>query len=249
MPQLPSSLRLVPTDATIEQMAFARLTNEKYALLIVVVLGVSGAAGGWWYQQSLQRRPLQLWGHDAARLVLQAPRVELWRLKPLAKTDSAKADLTTADGEAFRIVDRIDVSQARGFLHLRHSLVSDHSFDWPPRVGADRESWRYALRFSDGDHVATLLISDDFHHAMLAETGAEASIGPIADGIEELINEQMRDGGSKPVDDPSSFIPHLSSYLIIHLGPQFVGFGAHAQLRLLEHHRRVRAHTACEPDV
>jgi hypothetical protein len=188
MADLPSTA----TDATIELMTSSRLIDGKFALLAVVVLGVAGAVGGWWYQQSLQHRPLKLWGHDAARLFLQAPQVELWRLEPVAKMASLAPDFVAANGDAFRIRERVDVSKARGFLHLRHSLVSDHSFDWSAETSSGPRTWRYALRFSDGDRVATLLVSDDFHDAMLAETGAEASISPVAGGIEDLFNEQLR---------------------------------------------------------
>jgi hypothetical protein len=92
--------------------------------------------------------------------------------------------------------DRIDVSHAPGFLHLRHSLIGDNSFDWSVPEMSPRATWTYGLHFVDGDRTATLLISDDFHQAMLAETGARASIAPIASAIEELFNEQMKNEGS-----------------------------------------------------
>lgn len=174
-------------------MASSRLIDGKLALLVVVGLGVSGAAGGWWYQQKQQRRPLQVWGHEAARLFLQAPQVELWRLTPLAPMASLRVDLVTAEGEQLHATARANVSHARGFLHLRHSLVSDNSFDWSAPEHPDNATWRYALHFVDGDRTATLLISDDYRAAMLAETGARATIVPIASAIEQLFGEQMSD--------------------------------------------------------
>ena len=176
-------------------MASPKRIDGKLAILIVVILGVSGAAGGWWYQQNQQRRPLERWGRDAAQLFLKAPRVELLRLTPAAPTASLRIDVVTADGERFHATDRINVSQAPGFLHLRHSLVSDNSFDWSTAEKASRATWRYALHFVDGDHAATLLIADDYHTAMLAETGAQVSIGPLASAIDELFSEQMKDEG------------------------------------------------------
>jgi hypothetical protein len=171
-------------------MTSPRFSDGKLALFLVLGLGVAGAAGGWWYQQSLQRRPIRLWGRDAAVLFVSAPQAELWRLEAHAKTGSP--DFAAADGEAFRVLHKVNVSQARGFLHLRHSLLSDHSFDWSADTASGRRNWRYALRFIDGDRVATLLISDDFQHAMLAETSAAASISPIAHGIKTLFDEQLR---------------------------------------------------------
>ncbi|HWB10867.1 MAG TPA: hypothetical protein VG826_16675 [Pirellulales bacterium] len=163
--------------------------DGKLALVLVLALGVAGAAGGWWYQKGLQRRPIRLWGHEAASLLINAPHAELWRLEPQSDATS-KPDFMAADGEAFRVVENVDVSQARGFLHLRHSLLSDHSFDWSAD-SSRRKNWRYALRFVDGDRLATLLVSDDFQGTMLGETSAHASIVPIAAGVKKLFEEQL----------------------------------------------------------
>lgn len=170
-------------------MTSAKWIDGKLALLVVLGLGVAGAAGGWWYQQGLQRRPIRLWGYEAATLFISAPHVELWRLEPGAEA----ADVMIADGEGFRAVEKVDVSQAHGFLHLRHSLLSDPSFDWSSENSRPK-GWRFALRFSDGSRIAMLLISEDFQHAMLAETRAEASIAPIADGVKKLFEEQLGRG-------------------------------------------------------
>jgi len=165
--------------------------DGKLALLVVMFLGVAGAAGGWWYQRGLQRRPILLWRHEAADLFVNAPHAELWRLEPQSGT-TPTSDVVTAGGKAFRAVKKVDVSEARGFLHLRHSLLSDPSFDWSADTSGPK-NWRYALRFVEGDRVATLLISDDYEHAMLSETSAEASIVPIAGAVKKLFKEQLRE--------------------------------------------------------
>lgn len=160
--------------------------GSKLILLAVLAMSLAGAGGGWWYQQSLQRRPLQLWGHEAATLMLRAPTVELWRLKPVTEGKPAAIRIA-AQGDAFEAGKRIDVSRAPGFLHLRHSLLSDYSFDWLESA-SDKHDWRYALRFADNERTATVLFSDDFHYALLEETGAAASIKPIAAGVEKLFD-------------------------------------------------------------
>jgi hypothetical protein len=138
---------------------------------------------------ALQQRPIHLWGREAAVLFVNAPRAELWRLETPPETPS-EAELVTADGQRFRVAEKVDVSQARGFLHLRHSLLSDHSFDWSADTSGSK-NWRYAVRFVDGDRIATLLVSDDFRYAMLGKTSAEASIVPIAGGVKKLFEEQL----------------------------------------------------------
>ncbi|HQU47211.1 MAG TPA: hypothetical protein PK867_30690, partial [Pirellulales bacterium] len=102
-----------------------RLISGKYALLAVVALGLAGAVGGWWYRQSLQRRPLALWGHEAASLMVRAHSVELCRLEQVTKV--ALSIAIKADGHAYQRVNCVDAARIRGFLHLRHSLLNDYS--------------------------------------------------------------------------------------------------------------------------
>lgn len=173
-------------------MSPPKLIDGKYVLLVVLAVGLAGSGGGWWYHQSLQRRPLQLWRGEAAGLFLQAPRVELWQVEKVNPPASPPHQLTTANGDAYRVLKRTNVSRAPGFLHLRHSLLNHYSFNWSDAADGERD-WRYALRFVDGVRAATLLVSADFQYAMLAESGAAASIRPIAGGVELLLNEQLND--------------------------------------------------------
>ncbi|HET6883281.1 MAG TPA: hypothetical protein VFI31_24135 [Pirellulales bacterium] len=161
----------------------------KYVLFAIVLLGVAGGGGGWWYHQHLQRRPLILWGAEAANLILRAPDVELCRLQKKAPAGGASINLLVANGETYEATDCKDATRMRGFLHLRHSLLNDYSFDWSDPESAQRE-WRYVLRFRDGPKTATILVSDDFGYVQLAETGAKACIQPIAEGVEQVLGLQ-----------------------------------------------------------
>lgn len=163
-----------------------RLIDGKYALLVVIALGVAGAGGGWWYQHNLQRHSLELWGHDAARLMLNAPEVDLCTLEQTSGTSLSTK--IVIEGQSYVTEDCGSVAGRRGFVHLRHSLLNDYSFDWPdPAAGAKR--WRYLLRFRDGEKTARLVLADDFHYAMLLETGATACIKPIAAGMKTVLHE------------------------------------------------------------
>lgn len=170
----------------------ANRVDSKYVLLVVVGLGVLGAGGGWWYRHRLQRRPLELWGAQAAGLMVHAPDVEVCLLEPA--TDDGIANAIRADGKTYQTTGCLSGARLPGFLHLRHSLVNDHSFDWNDVTAADSD-WRYAIRFHDGGRTATVLISASFHHALLAETGAKASIQPIASGIEQVIGHAWQANG------------------------------------------------------
>lgn len=171
----------------------ASRVDGKYVLLAVLALGVIGAGGGWWYRKSLQRRPLELWGGEAAGLFIQARDVEICRLRAVVNDDD---NIIRAEGKAYRAVDCVDADLLRGFVHLRHSLLNDHSFDWAD-VSDRGSDWLYIMRFRDGGKTATLLISADCRYALLAENGAKASVKPIASGIEQVIGGAWTKGGDE----------------------------------------------------
>lgn len=163
-----------------------RLIDGKYVLLAVFILGLAGAGGGWWYQHNLQRRPLELWGSDAARLILYSPEVEFCDLRQ-SSGDSLSAAVTM-DGQSYVAENCRSVVGMPGFVHLRHSLLTDHSFDWTDlATGAKR--WRSLLRFRNGEKTITLVLADDFRYAMLRETGATACITPIASGMKTVLRQ------------------------------------------------------------
>jgi hypothetical protein len=164
-----------------------RLVEGKYVLLAVLAIGIAGAGGGWWYHQSLQRRPLKLWGRDAARLILQAPDVEFCQLQPAA--DQSQPATIFIDEKSYEVHGCRNVARRPGFLHLRHSLMNDYSFDWsdsPVRL----MRCKYLLRFRDGEKTATLAVADDYEYAKLLETGATGSIRPIASGMADVLSQE-----------------------------------------------------------
>jgi hypothetical protein len=178
-----------PTDETPPE---PKLIEGKYAILAVLIIGLAGAIGGWWYRSQLQRRAIALWGLESAELMQHAPSVELLKLTPLSNDAERDAENRLSFGDArLGIAERIDVSQAPGLVHLRHSLISDQSFVWSAPLDACQPHWPYALRFAGDKRSATLLVDFDCRQALLAERNARASIEPMAQGLEVFVNEQL----------------------------------------------------------
>ena len=103
-----------------------------------VVCGILGiavclAAFAIWFQWRQTRRCLDFYGATVARSIQSAPRVELWDL-------AAGGDLARPEP-----VHRLDVSTARGLVHLRRGLVEDANFAWGDAAAAP--SWDVALAF------------------------------------------------------------------------------------------------------
>lgn len=161
-----------------------RMIEGKHALLAVLAIGVVGAGAGWWYQHSLQRRPLALWGGNAARLMLYAPDVAFCELEQTPGEPSS--DSIVIAGERYFEHDRQDAARRPGFIHLRNSLLHDYGFDWSDAATGARR-WRSMLRFRQDDQTATLVFSDDFQYVMLVETGATACLRPIASGMRDVL--------------------------------------------------------------
>ena len=108
----------------------------------LLLLGITAGVVGIWYQRGQTQRCLAFYGPEAARMVTSAPVVEVWALAPAAESGVLVA------------LERADVSQAPGLVHLRRGLVEDANFRWQgrPSTGAGRlpaESWDRALVFAD----------------------------------------------------------------------------------------------------
>ena len=118
------------------------------------VRGWGAAVTGIWFQWGQTRRCLEFYGPRVARLIAEAPRVELWTLKPGSSPRRLLA------------VGRQDVSQAPGLVHLRRGLVEDANFRWeevgdkvaPLPVAA----WEKALVFTtpEAEESAAVLAID-----------------------------------------------------------------------------------------
>lgn len=158
-------------------------------------LGFLGAAVSWWYYQQLQRRPLELWGTDSAALMMRAPRATALKLAPAGDEPPDNGPSTgeslAFDGQRWTISERRDVSQARGFSHIRHSLVHGRSFAWDDPPDDRHPQWTYGLEFTEGDRTATLLFDFDLGQAILLERGARVSIQPIVAGLDPFFREQF----------------------------------------------------------
>jgi hypothetical protein len=168
----------------------------------VLVLALVLATIAWFYARTSDRRAQQAWGAERAALVVMAPRAELWVLsadnadpgntRPVDKaSDDTRIDV---DGHALSIVQRHNISAARGVLHLRRGLIDDTSFDWDRADDECGPQWTHALSFADGDEVVTLLVSLDCPRVRLAETGQELSTRPIAGAVREFVAEQVGAG-------------------------------------------------------
>lgn len=178
-----------------------RTVSGKWIILVFLVLALALASGAWEYYYRLQQRPLALWGAQAARLIIQAPEVEGWLLADANAEDKTEGveevQAITIGSRRLRVVERRELGDARGLLHLRKALMNDRSFDWDAEAPKDVD-WRYGLKFAKGSETATVLFAPQAERVRILELGNKVSVAPIARGLEKFFQEQFPE--AKPSD-------------------------------------------------
>ena len=162
-------------------------------LMIVVVVGLALAAAGfsgvWRYLQT--HRSLDFWGPEAAQLIAHAEKVEAIRFEPdHVGSNEPDAAFFVVDGQRLAITESEDVTRARGFTNARQALLLDRSFRWT-EIPPCTPTWSHGLRYSRGQNSVTVLFSFDCQFARTGDQSATVSIAPIAEGLEQLLAEQV----------------------------------------------------------
>src|SRR5438270_10988443 len=88
--------------------------SGKLVIIGVVTVSLIGAVASWLFRYNATHRAAKFWGPEAAVLIRDAPHVTVKR-RPLT-------------GNFF--ANEVDVSHARGLVHLRNALLEDQDFDW-----------------------------------------------------------------------------------------------------------------------
>lgn len=154
------------------------------SLLVVAILllGLAAATVAISYQRMQTHRCLDFYGPEAARRVAKAPRVELWQLAPTGRPRRLVA------------TSRLDVTEAKGIVHLRRGLVEDAGFRWGETGSAERlpdEVWEYALVFSDptADGRTTIVLDLDPAGGWLAVQGqaGRVALGRLGRGLADWL--------------------------------------------------------------
>ena len=154
----------------------------------LVGLGLALAAVGVWFQWGQTRRCLAFYGATQAERISTAPRVELWTLQG-GRTGNVAA------------VERFDISQAGGLVHLRRGLVEDANFNWDGLSGPiPADAWDVAFVFfaPAGVIAESTTLAIDFGAAggsltVVGQPG-RVGVGRIGAGLKKWVNEATEKG-------------------------------------------------------
>jgi hypothetical protein len=171
------------------------MSRGQLAILGMVGIALGAAGFGLWWRHVQTRQALEFWGPAAAGQIATADEVEAMLVEPWAGPDEESTGryqgLLRVGSQKYGILAAKDVTRAPGFLNARHALTLDNSFDWQADPIRCQPTWRHAIRFSSPASQVTILL--DFRCERVRRSDAErtAGIGPIAAGLQAVLNEQL----------------------------------------------------------
>ncbi|MEX2307619.1 MAG: hypothetical protein WD738_08510 [Pirellulales bacterium] len=159
--------------------------SGRLVIIGIVSIALAAAAASWWFRYAATHRALEFWGPETARLIRDAPTVELNQsIPPVASPASGTGGfLDSADGS--------DISHAPGLTHLRNALLEDRSFAWPPRPTTPRDTWHWLLLFRDArsNEAVFLWFSRDWKYVSSPVHRQTLSCEPISAGLAKMLGE------------------------------------------------------------
>jgi hypothetical protein len=168
----------------------------KLVIVVICLIALAAAIAARWYLSGQSRHAMRFWGGETARLIVQAPQVELLRIAP---ADDVEADqplesqeILTIQGREFRVVQSRDAGHAPGLINVRRGLVTDTSFGQLNIV--DRNTlipWSHAIRFQDGSESVTVAIFFELQQIIRVGDDKRASIDPVAEGLKQFFEENL----------------------------------------------------------
>lgn len=194
-PESGSEAATAPAGSSFGPRPVGRKTGGVGSRLVValLLLALGLAAFAVWFQWSQTRRCLAFYGAQAARSIQSAPRVELWRLRTDAVTGGVVA------------LDRIDISTARGLVHLRRGMVEDANFNWSADPDRRRSApdWDVAFAFFDSPAPAAAVVTvaidleSPDHPGGITVVGrpGRAGLGRMGPGLRKWIEATLATAG------------------------------------------------------
>ena len=155
------------------------MDRSKLTIVFILFVALSSGVFAWWHRYQQSSRVLELWGSRAIVLARDARQVELLGLAEPSEPAETDEAAKLSERVPLEVVQRTDISDARGLIHARHALIDNANFAWD----APNECtpvYEHAIRFTSGDAVATFLLDLDCRRIYLLEADRGATITPFA---------------------------------------------------------------------
>jgi hypothetical protein len=169
-------------------------SRGKLAVLAMFAVALAAAAVAWWWNYHRGHRCLAFYGPEAALLIRTAQDVDLLELAPDSdRPEDRTVDRLTVGGRTYVLYRIAPISEARGLIHARTSIVDDTSFRWDAARADCAGEVRYAVRFTDYDTGARATLAFDFDCERLWHIESQQSaqlIPKVAAGWKSFLTRQ-----------------------------------------------------------
>lgn len=178
------------------------MNQGKIIVGIAILLGICAGLAGYWWNYRVGHRAMAFWGQENARLVRLAPKVEYleldYNLQPMPN-DVAKV--------VYSIRKTVDLSKARGLIHLRNAILSDDQYAWDQSNRQD-ETDLQALRFTDQEGKQAMIYFTVPPQVPLAfqdinQQNNNVTLGPLAKSLEQFLAREVPRAQSEPAQEPA----------------------------------------------
>jgi hypothetical protein len=176
-----------------------RVWEGKHVVVFRAILGLAAGLVSWGYYVQLQRKPMEFWGPDGAKLLMHASEVSVMKLVPRDELPKGKEaiNIYSFGGQRWAVVEIHDISFAGGLGIMRQTLMNSNSYAWSERADQCQPVWQYALQFAEPDVKVsqTLFLSLDCPRAMLLERPdlGSVSIRPSAKALRTFLEDQFKE--------------------------------------------------------
>lgn len=191
------------TDVDLQQPR--RYLEGKHVVVFLALLGLAAGLTSWGYYVQLQKRPMEFWGPDNAKLLMQAKDVVALRLVPSDRMPAGKEAIAiygfNGERQRWAVVDFRDISRAGGLGIVRQTLLNDNTYAWSEKDDECEPAWQYALQFADPltRQEAMLFLSLDCPRARLVEKSV--SIRPSAKALRKFLEDQFKEQEKEGMKD------------------------------------------------
>ena len=151
------------------------LKRDRIVILLILGLALCATFFAAWFRWSQGYRALAYLGTEVSQKIRFAEKVELlWLESPIfgtpnpagmpnltSGTNASESNRATIliDGVQWLVMKRRNISDARGLVHARQSLIQDATYRWDDEPWGPDSSWTHAVVYSgkDLDAPVTLL--------------------------------------------------------------------------------------------
>ncbi|MGY8768323.1 MAG: hypothetical protein ACKVH8_07840 [Pirellulales bacterium] len=173
------------------------------SLLVYGILALATSAGivTLIFTWSRGNQALEYWGTESAYEIRHAQTIELWTIEPIKEpalaNDPAAWDIASGS-KKWKTTQRIDITEARGLVHMRQALIEDASYQWGETDTSCTPEWKHALVFTSKSQPVTLLIDLNCGQVMQQNKQKTLITSPILkSGLQTVFDEQLNPGADQ----------------------------------------------------